>query len=178
MVVLEPGRSNERLLAFAADLAIRMGINLTGAAACQPMAAVYDQTMILENFIQEDRDELDAEVKAVKAECDAALTRKGIDLSWHSTVTIGSLCDYTVAHARAADIILCATGGEQMTVTSRRAGINNMVMHAGRPALLVPSPSPSSRSTTRSSLGRTRQRPGGRSPTSYRCSNWRARLPY
>ena len=139
MVVLELGRSNERLLAFAANLATRMGISLTGVAACQPMAAVYDQTMILEDYVQRDRDELDTEVKAAKTEFEGALTGKGIDFSWHATVTIGSLWEYTVARARAADIILCATGREQITVTSRRAGISDMVMHAGRPVLLVPS---------------------------------------
>jgi nucleotide-binding universal stress UspA family protein len=139
MVVLELGRSNERLLAFAASLARRLGISLVGVAVCQPMAAVYDQTMILGDFVQEDRDELDTEVKTAKAEFEGALTGKGIDLGWHSMVTIGSLCDYTVARARAADIILCATGDEQMPVTSRRAGISDMVMHAGRPVLLVPS---------------------------------------
>lgn len=62
MVVVELGRSNARLLAFASDLATRMGFGLIGVAACQPMAAVYDQTMVLGDFVQEDRDELEEEI--------------------------------------------------------------------------------------------------------------------
>jgi nucleotide-binding universal stress UspA family protein len=137
MVVIELGRSNARLLAFAADLATRMGLGLVGVAACQPMAAIYDQSMVLGDYVQEDRDELDAEIKAAKVEFDTALDGRGIELDWHSTVTISSLCEYTVARARAADIILCATGGEPMVV-SRRASVSDIVMHAGRPVLLVP----------------------------------------
>ena len=138
MVVVELGRSNEKLLAFAADLATRMDIGLTGVAACQPMVAMYDQTMILGNYVQQDRDELDAEITAAKIEFETALKGRSIDFGWHAVVTIGSLCEYTVARARASDIILCATGGDQMTIPSRRAGISDLVMHAGRPVLLVP----------------------------------------
>lgn len=137
LVVVELGRSNARLLAFAADLATRMGLGLIGVAACQPMAAIYDQSMILGDYVQEDRDELDAEIKAAKVEFDATLDGRGIELDWHSVVTISSLCEYTVARARAADVILCATGGEPL-VTSRRSSVSDIVMHAGRPVLLVP----------------------------------------
>ena len=138
MVVVELGRSNANLLAFAANLATRMGIGLTGIAACQPIGAIYDQTMILGDYIQEDRDDFDVEIAAAKAEFETALKGRGIDFGWHAVVTIGSLCEYTVARARSADIILCATGGDQMTIASRRAGISDLVMHAGRPLLLVP----------------------------------------
>ena len=140
MVVIELGRSNARLLAFASDFAGRMGIGLMGVAACQPMVAIYDQSMVLGDYVQQDRDELEAEIKIAKAEFYETLDGRGIDLEWHSTITISSLCDYTVARAGAADIILCATGDEAMPVTSRRAGLGDIIMRAGRPVLLVPAP--------------------------------------
>ena len=131
MVALELGRSNEKLLAFAGDLAMRLGISLMGIAACQPMTMIYDQTMILGDYVQEDRDELDAEVKAAKVEFESSLADRGIALEWHSTVTIGSLCEYTVARARAADIILCATGGDE-TIESSTNSPSTMPSSRGR----------------------------------------------
>ncbi len=140
MVAIELGRSNARLLAFAADFAARTGSGLLGIAACQPMVGMYDPSMVLGNYMQADRDELEAEMRAAEVEFRAALDGRGIALEWHAMLTMTSLCEYTVARARAADIILCATGDDAMTIASRRAGISDMVMHAGRPVMLVPAP--------------------------------------
>ncbi len=138
MVVLELGRSNAGLVTFAANLATHMDIGLTSIAACQPMAEIYDQTMILGDYVQEDRNELDVETAVAKTEFEDGVQGSGNRL-WVSRGRDDRLA--LRIHGRPRLVRrrhpLCDRR-DQPTIAARRAGISDIVMHADRPVLLVP----------------------------------------
>ena len=68
MVRLELGRSNARLLQIAGDLAQTLSASLIGFAACQPLRVIYGDGYMSGDVIQQDRDEIDKEIKAAEAE--------------------------------------------------------------------------------------------------------------
>lgn len=138
MVHLDLARSNASLLAFTADLANRMQAGVIGIVACQPLAVVYGDGMIMGDYVQQDRDEINAEIETARTEFHDVLTSRVSDLQWRSTMTIGALCDYAAEQARSADIILVSVGAGTPPTSSRRFVTGDLIMRAGRPVLLVP----------------------------------------
>ena len=138
MVHLDLARSNASLLAFTADLANRMQAGVIGIVACQPLAIVTGDGMIMGDYVQQDRNEINAEIDTARAEFYDYMTSRVSDLQWRSTTTIGPLCDFAAEQARSADLILVSVGAGVAPTSSRRFATSDLVMCAGRPILLVP----------------------------------------
>lgn len=139
MVHLELGQSNDRLLAIATDLAQRLKAHIVGIAGCQPVLLDWADAYISAEVLAEDRKEIEKQLVAAEKEFRAAMDGKAVSAEWRSTVTMGSLADYIANQARAADLIITGPDiGPSLFDHTRRVGITDLVMDAGRPVLIVP----------------------------------------
>ena len=138
MVHLELGRSNAGLLQIAGDLAERFHASVIGIAACQPMQIVYGDGFISGDIYEQDRQELDKEMKAAEAEFRSALQTRAATLEWRSTVMFTLLSDYLAREARSADLVITGIASGDLFDSSRSVNTGDLVMRAGRPVLVVP----------------------------------------
>jgi len=138
MAHLELGQANDGVLAITADLAQRFKAHVIGVASCQPMRLDWQDAYITAE-LAEDRKEIEKQMNAAERELHAAMDAKAESLEWRSTVMPGSLADYIASQARAADLIIT---GPEIPGTgfdhTRRVGIADLVLEAGRPILMVP----------------------------------------
>lgn len=138
MVHLEPGRSNAGLLKVAADLAEHFQAGVIGIAACQPMLMVYTEGCVSAELIEQDRRSTARDMEAVEAEFRAALQSRIAKLDWRSTLMYTSLAEYLARQARGADLFITAAPSGDVFDGSRALNLGDLVMHIGRPVLIVP----------------------------------------
>jgi len=139
MVNLQLGRSNAALVQVAGDLAERFGAGVIGVAACQPMQIVYGDAYVPPNLIEEDRKQIDLELKAAEAEFRTGLQGRVGRLEWRSTVTVYSLSRYVARQARSADLVVTGVDRDvSLFDMTRHTDLGDLVMQAGRPVLVVP----------------------------------------
>jgi nucleotide-binding universal stress UspA family protein len=139
MAHLELGHSNANLLGVVGDLAQRFEAGVIGIAMCQPMQIIYSEGYVPADLIVQDREQREKEVAAAEAEFrDALQTRVG-RLEWRSEVTPDPLADYLAREARSADLVITGVDhNASMFDHSRHVNIGDVVMHVGRPILVVP----------------------------------------
>jgi nucleotide-binding universal stress UspA family protein len=139
MAHLELNQPNDALLAVTADLAQRLKAHVIGVATCQPIRLDFSDAYMTPEILAEDRAEIDKQMRAAEDTFRAALKGKAEGLEWRSTVTLGSLADYFALQARSTDLILTGPDiGASLFDQTRRVGIADLVMDAGRPVLIVP----------------------------------------
>lgn len=140
MVHLVPGVSNETLLNFAADLAGRLKAReVIGIAARQPVQVYGEGAFYLSpDVIEQDRAEIEKELKAAETQFHAALQGKAPKLEWRSTITYSLLAEYIAEEMRAADLLITGPeeGGSALD-TTRRVHLADLAMRVGRPMLVV-----------------------------------------
>jgi nucleotide-binding universal stress UspA family protein len=136
---LEPGRSNANLLGVTGDLAQRFDADVIGIAMCQPMQIIYSEGYVPADLIVQDREQRDQELATAEAEFHDVLQARVGRLEWRSAVLPEPLADYLAREARAADLII--TGADHNASVfdhSRDVNVGDVVMHVGRPILVVP----------------------------------------
>jgi nucleotide-binding universal stress UspA family protein len=139
MVHLELGQPNTTLLNVTAGLAERLQASVTGIAVCQPMRIIYNDGYIPGDLIDQDRQQIDDEMKAAEAEFRAAFGSRMQTTAWRPLVTYMSLSAQLAKEARCADLIITGVGrSASLFDTSRHLDIGDFVMQAGRPCLIVP----------------------------------------
>jgi nucleotide-binding universal stress UspA family protein len=139
MIHLELGRSNAGLLGIAGDLAQRFDAGVIGIAMCQPMQIIYSEGYVPADLIVEDREQRDKEIAAAEAEFRNALQGRVAGLEWRSAVTPDPLADYLAREARTADLIVTGVDRNASVFDhSRHVAVGDVVMHVGRPVLVVP----------------------------------------
>jgi nucleotide-binding universal stress UspA family protein len=139
MAHLDLGRRNAGLLNIAGDLADRFHAGVVGIAACQPMRIVQGDGYVPGEIIEQDRDELESEIRAAEHEFHDALASRITRLEWRSTITFDPLADYLAREARSADLMI--TGVDRTNSffdRSRHVDMGHLVMQIGRPVLIVP----------------------------------------
>lgn len=139
MLHLDLGIPNQSLLAITAHLAEHFHASVTGICACQPLPIAYGETYVSGDIVVADRNEIRRESVAAEAEFRAALLSHAKDLSWLTMTGAGSLADYVAIQARAADLIITASGMGHTLDRSRLLDIGELIIKAGRPVLIVPS---------------------------------------
>ena len=138
MVNVEPGHSNAGLLRIAGDLAERFHAGVIGIAARQPLQTIYGNEFISGSVIEQDRVEIEKEIKTAEAEFHNALQGRAATLEWRSTVTYGLLSDYLAREARSADLVITGAASGAFLDAARRVDSGALVMQVGRPTLIVP----------------------------------------
>lgn len=140
MVHLELGHPNMKLLQITADLAGRLNADVMGIAACRPLQIIYGGGYVPGDLIEQDREELEKEIRDAETEFRAALENHRGNLEWRSTVTFTSLADYLAEQARCADFLITGVDRKgSMFDSSHHVDIGDLIMQLGRPALIVPS---------------------------------------
>jgi nucleotide-binding universal stress UspA family protein len=139
MVHLELGHPNTGLLSIARDLAGRLHASVVGIAVCQPMRLIYNDGYVPGEIIEQDRQEIDDEIKVAEAEFHAALDSAVTHTEWRSAVTHRSLSEHLAKQARCADLVITGVDrNASLFDSSRHVDIGDFVMQAGRPCLIVP----------------------------------------
>ena len=106
MVPLQLGQANATLLQVVGDLAERFHAGVIGAAACRPLHVVCRESPAPAALFEEDRKEIDRELKAAEAEFRTALQSRASRLEWRPRVTVLPLSDYLASEARSADLVV------------------------------------------------------------------------
>lgn len=139
MVNLQLGRSNAKLLQVTADLAGRLGADVMGIAAAQPLRIAYGDSYVPGEVIEQDRRELEKEITDAEIEFRSNLSRYNANLEWRSGVTFVPLADYLADQARCADLLITGVDHSgSIFDASHHVDIGSLVMQIGRPALIVP----------------------------------------
>lgn len=139
MVHLECGRPNTAALRVAGDLAERLHANVIGIAACQPMRVIYSDGYVSGDILEQDRKQIDDELKAAEAEFRAAMDPRTDSIEWQSAAVYTPLSEYLAKEACRADLIVTGVDhNASLFDTSRHVDIGDYVMQAGRPCLIVP----------------------------------------
>ncbi|MGH7024118.1 MAG: universal stress protein [Caulobacteraceae bacterium] len=139
MAHLAVERANDSVLSVAADLAERLGASVIGIAACQPLQIIYGAGYVAGEIVDMDREEIDEEMRKLEANFRAAFAVAHANPQWRAARTPRSLAAYIATEARAADLIITAPDRATGLVNnSRRVGIGELAMRAGRPVLIVP----------------------------------------
>jgi len=135
---LELGRSNARLLKLTGDLAERLQATVIGIAGFQPAPVVYGDGYVPGELIEQDRLAMERSLGAAESEFRGAVHARGVALEWRSSLTCASLSDHLAREARAADLLITSAATGDAFDASRSLDIGDLVMHAGRPVLIVP----------------------------------------
>lgn len=139
MVSVAVGRSNEALLQTVGDLAERFHSGVIGVAACRPIHAVCLDYAVPAKLFDEDRKQIERELKEAEVEFRAALGDRVTRSEWRACPTLSSLSDHLAHEARGADVVVV---GVDRRVTppdaTRQVDVRNLVMQVGRPVLIVP----------------------------------------
>jgi nucleotide-binding universal stress UspA family protein len=139
MVHLRIGQPNTGLLKVTADLAARFHANVVGIGACQPIQMIYGDGYISGDVVQQDREEIERELKTAEAEFRSALGARVGNLEWRSSVTYVPLSDYLADEARCADLLITGVDPKLAAFDgTRHVNAGDLVMQAGRPLLIVP----------------------------------------
>jgi nucleotide-binding universal stress UspA family protein len=139
MVHLQLGCSNAALLSIAGDLADRLGACVIGVAVCQPMRIIYSDGYIPAEIIDQDRQQIDADMKAAHAAFRATLGDRIPASEWRPAITYLPLAEQLAKEARCADLVITAVDQKlSMFDTARHVEVGDLVMQLGRPCLVVP----------------------------------------
>jgi nucleotide-binding universal stress UspA family protein len=138
MVHLEPGRTNAGLLKIAGDLAELFDARVIGIVACKPMQFDYSEGYVSADLIEQDRKQLEKEIKVAEAEFRKVFQARIRTLEWRSAVTSGALSEYIAREARSADLVITGPGSGGRLDAARFVNIGDLVMQVGRPVLVVP----------------------------------------
>jgi nucleotide-binding universal stress UspA family protein len=139
MVHLALGRPNTGLLKITAELAERFRAGVIGIAARQPIQMAYGDGFVAGDLYQQDRDEIIKELNAAETEFRAALAGRVAFVQWRSSQMYAYLADYIADEARCADLVLTGVATGDFLDASRAVNTGELIMHTGRPVLIVPS---------------------------------------
>ncbi len=136
---METSRNNNAVLAVTADLAPTLNASVIGIAACQPIQP-FGEAPYAGDLVQADIAEIRRETKVAEDKFRTYFSTKVSRTSFRSAATYQELADYIAGQCRAADFIITAPDiGGALLGETRRTNIGDLVMHAGRPVILVPS---------------------------------------
>ena len=138
MVHLELGRSNAGVLKLAGDLADRFDAGVIGIAAYQPIQMLYAEGYVSGQLMEDERTEIDREIAEAQALFRSALHGRARALEWRSAVILTPLRDYLASQARGADLLITNAASGDIFDASRAINTGELVMHVGRPVLVVP----------------------------------------
>lgn len=143
LIHLECGEADRGLLAVAGALAQALGAHALGIAARTPLQQpYYGDGLISGGFPTElyesARKEGERELAEGQALFRSALEGRARSVEWRSEGLVSSISAYVVAEARGADLILTSGAAEHLLGSNRRAALDDLVLQAGRPVVVVP----------------------------------------
>ena len=138
MVHMKLGHGNSDLLRITSNLAKRFDAHVIGIAACQPTPMVYSDGYAPGIFVEQDREEIDREIKVAKTEFAAAFQGWTSGTEWRSETIYESVASYVSRESRSCDLVITSGISLDSRDTARPEKPGDIVMQAGRPVLVVP----------------------------------------
>lgn len=139
MVRMDLEASNDAVLEATADLAGQFKADVVGIAACHPMQMIYSDGYVDSGLFEQDRTVKADLIRRAEARFRAALGNRVPNLHWRSSVCLTPLAEYIAENMRSADLLLTGPAPRRsMFDSSQQLDLGELVMHLGRPALLVP----------------------------------------
>ena len=138
MVHMKLGHANSDLLRITSSLAAGFDARVVGIAACPPTAMIYSDGYIPGNFIEQDREEIDREIKAAETEFFGAFQNWAGGTEWRSATIYESVASYVSRESRSCDLVITSGISRDIQDTARPENPGDIVMQAGRPVLVVP----------------------------------------
>jgi nucleotide-binding universal stress UspA family protein len=138
MVHLDGNRSNTQVLNAAGWLAQRLDAGVIGIAACQPLQLDASGGIYSSDLIYAERDIGVTELKTLQDEFEDPNSKLCRRIGWRSAVTLEPIAEYVAHESRSADLIITACSKKIALDQSRCADTGALLMHAGRPVLVVP----------------------------------------
>ncbi len=105
------------------------------AGHCRSSAA---SSPVPAQLFEEDRKEIDRQLKTAESEFRTALHSRSLRLEWRPRVTVLPLADVLASEARGADLIVAGIDRNAPADATRQVDHRDLVMQAGRPVLIVP----------------------------------------
>lgn len=137
MVHLDGGRPNGALLDITAAVARRQGAAVIGIAACQPVQLGAPSGYLDGEFAVIARDVAAEELARLAHEFHAHAGLAGLTREWRGLPTFANVAHAVADQARCADLIITGIGHVPSDVATH-ADTGALVIHAGRPVLVVP----------------------------------------
>ena len=132
------GHGNSDLLRITSSLATRLGARVIGIAACAPTAMVYSDGYTPGMFVEQDREEIDREIKVAKHEFFSVFQKATGSAEWRSATIYETVANYVSRESLACDLVITSGISLDPNDTARPAKPGDIVMQAGRPVLVVP----------------------------------------
>ena len=137
MLHLDMAPSHQALLNVAANLAHRFKSGVIGITAAQPMDVSGD-AYGSGDLIQQDREDIDRCMTATESEFRQAMHNRVAHTDWRAIVTSLPLANSIAHEARSADLIITGDGPGPNPQGNRQVDLGSLILHAGRPILIVP----------------------------------------
>lgn len=139
MVVLDAEADNDRLIRGAIGLAGLLQAKLVGMAAYQDIPIAYTDGFVGADIIQEDQSQIDRKIAATRDRFLSLTGETPLRADFRTSVVSLSLATYIAQQARIADLIVARPFSAHRTLSRSVAlNLNDLVIHAGRPLLVVP----------------------------------------
>ena len=139
MVVLDADADNDRLTRSAIGLAGHLQAGLVGMAAYQDIPIVYNDGFIGSDIIGQDQSQIDQKIAAAQDRFLAQTAGTSLRVAFRSSIVTVALADDIARHARIADLIVTRPyASHGRSSRSGALNVNDLVIHAGRPLLVVP----------------------------------------
>ena len=138
MVHMKLGQGNSDLLQITSSLAARFGARVVGIAACSPTAVVYSDGYAPGIFVEQDRDEINREIKAAETEFFGSFQNWAGGAEWRSAVIYETVATYVSRESRSSDLVITSGRSFDPDDTARPEKPGDIVMQSGRPVLVVP----------------------------------------
>lgn len=140
MVQLELGCANGSALGVTRDLAQRMGASVIGVGVAQPIAVVVGEGYYAEEIVREDIQWIEQQGKVAQEEFSMGMSGLTGDMKWEMEITGYPLSGYIAGKTGPADLVVVGVEqtAEPSSSSTRRVDVDDLIMRAGRPVLVVP----------------------------------------
>lgn len=139
MVHLELGRDNAALLGITGDLAERFDTDVIGIVAGQLISIAAGDDCVSPAVIEQDRNEVAAQIKAAEDEFRTALQYRSRQIEWRSIPSCVKLTEYIATQMRSADLLITGVNSRGSWLDpARRVDTADLIMQVGRPVLVAP----------------------------------------
>ena len=137
LVNLEAGRANTHLLAVARHVSERFNAGVIGSTACMPIEVMYADGYAFGDVYEQDSKEIERETAVAEAEFRDAFGNQAGFHDWQSASVSTTLSTHLARQAGRADLVLTHADSTDRHNPSRQVSIEDLVMQAGRPVLVV-----------------------------------------
>lgn len=148
LVHLDARGPNTHVLTVAAHVAQQHHAKIIGMAACQPKRTGTLDGDFIGQFMGLEHEIAEEELKVAEAEFRDFGPIQAFVLDWRAAASMEPIAQAVADEARSADLVIASVRSGPESNASRHADVGELILRAGRPVLVVPESSVTSRFAT------------------------------